>query len=117
MISEQLIQDLFWGLSKLCNERNEKWNTKELNHGETFMLMVSEIAEAMEGHRKDLMDSHIPTRKQVEVELADLLIRVFHYAGRTGLDLGGALNEKMEYNVWREDHTEKARNAPGGKKY
>ena len=37
------------------------------------MLIVSEIAEAMEGERKDLMDDKLPHRKMAEVELADAL--------------------------------------------
>jgi hypothetical protein len=43
------------------------------NKGELLMLMVSEIAEAMEGERKDLMDDKLPYRKMAEVELADAL--------------------------------------------
>ena len=35
----------------------------ERNKGELLMLMVSEIAEAMEGERKGLMDSHLPHGK------------------------------------------------------
>ncbi len=37
----------------------------ERNHGEMFMLMVSEIAEAMEGQRKNKMDDHLPHRLSV----------------------------------------------------
>jgi NTP pyrophosphatase (non-canonical NTP hydrolase) len=59
------------------------------NKGELLMLVVSEIAEAMEGERKDLMDDHLPHRKMAEVELADVLIRVFDFAGGFGYDLDG----------------------------
>lgn len=82
-----------------------------------LMLIVSEVAEAMEGDRKGLMDDHIPTRPMREVELADVLIRVFDLAGAYGMDLAGAVVEKMEFNRTRIDHKIEARAAAGGKTY
>ena len=82
-----------------------------------LMLSVSELAEAMEGHRKDLMDDKLPHRKMIEVELADTLIRVFDLAGALGLDVGGAMAEKMAFNAHRPDHKPEARAAAGGKGY
>jgi len=99
--------------AKMCHT-GERLN---LNKGERFMLMVSEIAEAMEGARKDLHDDKLPHRMMEEVELADCLIRIFDYAGAHGLDLEGALREKMEYNAKREDHTKEGRMKEGGKKW
>mgnify|MGYP000140159900 CR=1 FL=1 len=87
------------------------------NVGELLMLTVSEIAEAMEGHRKNLNDAHLPHRKSIEVELADAVIRIFDMAGGLGLDLAGAFEEKLAYNATRADHTHEARRAPGGKAY
>lgn len=87
------------------------------NVGEMLMLAVSEIAEAMEGHRKDLMDDKLPHRKMIEVEIADCIIRLCDTAGALGLDLGGAIAEKMAYNAQREDHKPENRKAAGGKKY
>lgn len=87
------------------------------NVGELLMLCVSELSEAMEGDRKNLMDDKLPTRKMFEVELADTLIRIFDLAGAAGCDLAGALVEKMAYNSTRLDHTFKHRAAEGGKKY
>ena len=93
-------------LTRICHKANVDagwWhdiNTGQpldRNEGELLMLIVSEIAEAMEGLRKNLMDSHLPNRKAAEVELADALIRIFDFAGAAGMDLGGALVEKMEY--------------------
>jgi len=57
-------------------------------------LVITEIAEATEGARKDLMDDHLPHRKMEEVELADTLIRVldlgewaaFKYVGSTSFE-------------------------------
>lgn len=82
-----------------------------------LMLIVSEVAEAMEGERKDLMDDHIKHRKMAEVELADAIIRICDYAGRWGYDLGGAVVEKLEYNKNRADHKLENRVKEGGKKF
>lgn len=49
---------------------------KRRNAGEMLMLAVSELAEAMEGHRKKLTDDKLPHRSMLEVELADYVIRV-----------------------------------------
>jgi NTP pyrophosphatase (non-canonical NTP hydrolase) len=86
------------------------------NVGEMLMLIVSEIAEAMEGHRKSLADDKLPHRPMIEVELADAVIRIGDLAGYLGLDIGGAIVEKMAYNKTRADHSLAAR-AAGGKAY
>lgn len=110
--------------SALCHNANKTWWTDletgeriKRNKGEQLMLIVSELAEAMEGERKDLMDDKLPHRKMAEVELADALIRLFDYAGGHGYDLQGAFEEKMQYNATRADHTVEARKASGGKKF
>lgn len=84
---------------------------------EKLMLNVSEIAEAMEGHRKGLMDDKLPDRPMIEVELADAVIRIADLAGALGLDLGGAIAAKLAYNLTRPDHKVEARQAAGGKAY
>jgi NTP pyrophosphatase (non-canonical NTP hydrolase) len=111
-------------LSHICHNANAKWwidlqtgRIKERNVGELLMLTVSELAEAMEGHRKNLQDDKLPHRKMFEVELADALIRIFDMAGGLELDVGGAFVEKMLYNSERADHKKEARLADGGKKY
>lgn len=80
-------------------------------------LVHSEISEAMEGHRKGLMDDKLPHRPMIEVELADAVIRIADLAGALGLDLGGAIAEKMAFNQQRPDHKPEARQAAGGKAY
>lgn len=80
-------------------------------------LVHSEVSEAMEGHRKDLQDDKLPHRKMVEVELADAIIRICDLAGWLGLDLGGAVVEKLEFNKTRPDHKPGNRMLAGGKAY
>lgn len=111
-------------LANQCHAANEKWwrNPRtgepiERNKGELLMLIVSELAETMEGERKELMDDKLPHRRQAEVELVDALIRIFDYAGAFGYDLDGAFTEKTVFNAEREDHKHEARLAPGGKKW
>jgi hypothetical protein len=87
------------------------------NKGEMLMLMVSEISEAMEGERKNLMDDHLPHRRMAEVELADTLIRIFDYAGGHGYDLAGAMIDKLAYNAQRADHKPENRRQEGGKAF
>lgn len=82
-----------------------------------LMLSVSELSEAMEGDRKGLKDDKLPHRDMREVELADAVIRIFDLAGAYGMDLGGAISEKMAYNSIRPDHKQSAREAAGGKTY
>lgn len=88
----------------------------KLNKGERLMLMVSELAEAMEGIRKNLMDDKLPHRPMAEVEMADCCIRIFDFCGAEGYDLAGAIIEKMAYNAERTDHKLESRIA-GGKQF
>jgi NTP pyrophosphatase (non-canonical NTP hydrolase) len=87
------------------------------NVGEKLMLVVSEIAEAMEGARKSLNDDKLPHRPMLEVELVDAMIRIFDLAGAMQLDLAGAFVEKMAYNAKRADHTIAARKLQNGKAF
>ena len=80
-------------------------------------LIHSEVSEAMEGHRKDLMDSHLPDRPAIEVELADAIIRIYDLGGYLGMDLGGAIRDKILYNRERLDHKRENRASKGGKVY
>ena len=112
------------GLAIDVHKANFKWWTNletgepiKRNVGELLMLTVSELAEALEGHRKGLMDDKLPHRPMVEVELADALIRLLDTAHGLGYDIGGAFVEKMNYNSMREDHKVENRCKDGGKKY
>jgi len=117
------IEILLNELSEDIHIQNHKWwhdkdgKDLERNKGELLCLIHSEISEAMEGERKNLMDDKLPHRKMAEVELADALIRILDYAAGFGYDIGGAVAEKLEYNATREDHTHEARERPNGKKW
>lgn len=87
------------------------------NVGELLCLVHSEISEAMEGYRKNLMDDKLSHRKMFEVELADALIRIFDIAGAHNLDLGGAIAEKRAFNAVRADHKVENRLKEDGKKF
>lgn len=103
---------------------NEKWwcnpatgEPIERNFGEMIALMTSELSEALEAHRKNLMDDKLPHRHGVEVELADAVIRIFDTAAGLGYDIGTAIVEKCYYNANREDHKLEHRMTEHGKKY
>jgi len=78
------------------------------NIGEALMLVVTEVAEAMEEARRSnaLLETYFlpssPTKPEgFPIELADVLIRVFDLAGSLGVDLDEAVRMKMEYNATR----------------
>jgi len=84
---------------------------------EKLCLSHSELSEAMEGYRKGLMDDHLTHRLMIEVEIGDAAIRLFDLAGALGLDLGGAIAEKLQYNKARADHKPENRAKEGGKAF
>lgn len=112
----------FHGKSKAAGWWNEKGTGESLMANPyviatKLMLCVTELAEAMEGLRKDLMDDKLLHRKMGEVELGDALIRICDLAGALGYDLGGATMEKDAFNSVRADHKPGARTMAGGKAY
>lgn len=95
----------------------DEFGRDKRNVPEMLMLIVSEVSEAMEGYRKNLMDDKLLSRTMFEVELADTLIRIFDLAGAHNLDLRGAVLEKLAYNQQREDHKIETRKGNRGKQF
>lgn len=87
------------------------------NVPEMLCLIHSEISEAMEGYRKDLMDDKLPTRKMTPVELFDAAIRICDMIGKLYPDHAPVMLEKMLYNDHRADHKPENRLKEGGKKF
>lgn len=112
-----LANEAGWWRDPETGEDVRTWQSKHLKLwvASKLMLVVTETAEAMEGHRKGLQDDKLPHRSMLEVELADTVIRCFDLAGGLGLDIGGAIAEKLAYNTTRPDHRPEARAAAGGK--
>jgi len=82
-----------------------------------LMLVVSELAEAMEGDRKGKMDDKLPEYKMRDVELADAVIRIFDMAGAYDVPLDEIILAKLRFNMKRADHKVEHRLAEGGKAY
>lgn len=74
---------------------------EDRNFGEMIALVHAELSEALEADREDAMDNKLPHRKGVEVELADAIIRILDMGEGLGLDLEGAIREKINYNSTR----------------
>ena len=77
------------------------WTDLPRNKGEQVALIHSEVSELLEGIRKPGPDSHCPEFTSEEIELADICIRVFDYAGGHELRLAEALEAKMKFNAGR----------------
>lgn len=78
----------------------------EASPAEDIALMHSELSEALEDIRAGLplnvlhYEEKQPTAKPYGVpsEMADVVIRVFHFCAKHGIDLDKVVSEKMAYN-------------------
>lgn len=90
------------------------------NVGELLALIHSEVSEALEGHRKGLMDDKLTHRPNFRVELIDALIRIFDLLGSADNGdhpAGVIFQEKRSFNRHREDHKPENHRVEQGKKF
>ena len=106
---------------------NKGFWDKELEFGTMLMLMVTELAEAMEADRKgksaeldiyeacelavDIEDGDMEPyltatfrdliKDSKEDELADTMIRILDYCGAKNIDIAKHINLKLQYNATR----------------
>lgn len=71
----------------------------ERNISEMGMLAVSELAEALEGHRKNKKDDKLPQYPMAVVELADCVIRVLDTVHGLGFRF-----DQPEFDGWLMPH-------------
>ena len=83
-------------MSDLCHSiaRSKGFWDKPRNTGEALMLVVTELAEAMEAHRKQ-------DDENFKEELADTFIRLFDMCGGMGIDIEAEILKKCEKNKLR----------------
>lgn len=102
------LEEAVMGLNDLAQAVNEwaadkGWNETEVSTPEFLMLCVTELSEGMEAYRHD--EPHFWRNGDkpdgLGVELADVLVRIFHFCGRNNIDLTHAFAEKMKYNETR----------------
>lgn len=98
----------------------EQMNTIQRGIADLYLLMISEVVEAYEGHRKDNKpDEHLPQYRSKDVEIADAFIRVCDYMGqrmKEGAPMQQIVCDKLQYNMRRQDHKLDNRKKDGGKK-
>lgn len=79
--------------------------TPPANIPEKAMLIVTELSEFVEAHRRGGLykeDEHCPEHSNGVIELADTIIRCMDLAKGLGMDIGAALVAKANYNKTRE---------------
>jgi NTP pyrophosphatase (non-canonical NTP hydrolase) len=80
-----------WGQTCHAIAKEKGFWDKERNVGEALMLIVSELAEAMEAHRKQ-------DDANFREELADTFIRLFDLCEGLGVDIQSEIIKKSETN-------------------
>ena len=93
MVESEINQ--FINASTAC-ARDHGFEVTDANLPCHLMLVVTEVAEAMEEWRLDP-----PDYVKLTTELADVVLRVFNIAGFLDLDLEAAMRAKHEKNLLR----------------
>jgi NTP pyrophosphatase (non-canonical NTP hydrolase) len=91
-VKDQTLRELCAQCHAIAKEKGF-WDEKR-NVGEALMLVVTELAEAMEGYRHQ-------DDANFREELADALIRLFDLCGGLGIDIQAEITKKSEKNKAR----------------
>lgn len=114
-----IAQEAGWWVLDGKDVRDHPQFIRKLWEGTKLGLITTEVSEAIEGHRKNVRDDHLPQWRMWMVELGDVMIRSGDFAGglASPYSLARATVDKMVYNTQRADHKPEARNQTGGKEY
>lgn len=83
----------------------------------SLLLIVSEVLEGFDGYRKNLMDDKLPQYDNLTVELADTVIRSLELMARLTDSPGQVIQDKINFNLNRDDHKKENRDKKNGKKF
>ncbi len=106
-LRREAIELCFVNLAGECKRIADEHGFTDATAAEDIALMHSELSEALEdiraGKPLNLLEYEGDKRKPIGVpsELADVVIRVMHFCGKHGINLGKAIIEKMAYNESR----------------
>jgi NTP pyrophosphatase (non-canonical NTP hydrolase) len=82
--------------------KEKGWWDHDRNDGEIIALLHSELSEALEALRHgNPADVKLPNFSSVEVELADVVIRLADYGAARGYRIAEAVEAKMAFNATR----------------